>query len=53
MIKNWEFNPVINIYTDIDKGPSSQSFVCPGRVDQGGEPQMFRLGQVSFPLASD
>ena len=26
MIKNWEFNPVINIYTDIDKGPSSQSY---------------------------
>ena len=36
-----------------DKGPFSQSFLRPGGVDQGGEPQMFRPGQVSFSLASD
>ena len=28
-------------------------FMCPGRMDQGGEPQMFRLDKVSFSLASD
>ena len=41
------------IYHLADKGPFSQSFLRPGGVDQGGEPQMFRPGQVSFSLASD